>query len=132
MGITSTTDGAGITTVTVDFPPVNALPSAAWFELADTIVAQATAGNRSVEEITRAPKHPYTVGLMGSIPPLRARVPRLTQIDGVRPRPDAIPVGCPFNARCDKAGPRCRRELPPLVDVTGTKAACWLYSGGVN
>ena len=39
MGITSTTDGAGITTVTVDFPPVNALPSAAWFELADTIVA---------------------------------------------------------------------------------------------
>ncbi|MEE2058847.1 (7aS)-7a-methyl-1,5-dioxo-2,3,5,6,7,7a-hexahydro-1H-indene-carboxyl-CoA hydrolase [Rhodococcus artemisiae] len=39
MGITSTSDGAGITTVTVDFPPVNALPSAAWFELADAIVA---------------------------------------------------------------------------------------------
>lgn len=39
MGITSTTDGAGITTVTVDFPPVNALPSAAWFELADAVLA---------------------------------------------------------------------------------------------
>ncbi|MGV9744822.1 (7aS)-7a-methyl-1,5-dioxo-2,3,5,6,7,7a-hexahydro-1H-indene-carboxyl-CoA hydrolase [Rhodococcus zopfii] len=39
MGITSTSDGAGITTVTVDYPPVNAIPSAGWFELADTVLA---------------------------------------------------------------------------------------------
>jgi peptide/nickel transport system ATP-binding protein len=86
----------------------------------------------SVEEITRAPKHPYTSGLMGSIPPLQGRVPRLTQIDGAMPRPDAIPAGCPFNPRCAKAGPRCMSDLPPLVEIAGTKAACWLYSGGVN
>lgn len=64
----------------------------------------------AVEQVLHQPRHPYTQGLMGSIPSLGARVERLNQIDGSMPRLDAIPDGCAFNPRCKMAGPRCRRE----------------------
>ena len=85
-----------------------------------------------VADVIRSPRHPYTVGLMGSIPPLRARVKRLVQIDGSMPRPDSIPDGCAFNPRCGKVLPRCRTELPALVDVGSSKTACWLYAEGAE
>lgn len=58
-----------------------------------------------VEQVLHAPKHPYTQGLMASIPSLGVRVERLNQIDGAMPRLDAIPPGCAFNPRCGFAGP---------------------------
>ncbi|RMC33635.1 ABC transporter ATP-binding protein [Paracoccus alkanivorans] len=83
-----------------------------------------------VAQVTRDPQHPYTQGLMGSIPALGARVPRLEQIDGSMPRLNAIPPGCAFNPRCPQAGPRCRRERPELFTAGAEKAACWLLEGG--
>jgi peptide/nickel transport system ATP-binding protein len=85
-----------------------------------------------VDTVIRSPKHPYTAGLMGSIPPLQSRVARLAQIDGSMPRPDSMPTGCAFHPRCGRAGARCARELPALVATGTSQAACWLYSGGVN
>lgn len=84
-----------------------------------------------VAQVTRDPAHPYTRGLMGSIPALGARVERLAQIDGAMPRLNAIPPGCAFNPRCPSAGPRCRAERPDLVPAGGSRAACWLHDGGV-
>ena len=81
-----------------------------------------------VAEVIRAPKHPYTVGLMGSIPSLVGDRERLVQIDGTMPRLNAIPPGCAFHPRCDRAFDRCRRERPELLAVGATRAACWLHA----
>lgn len=83
-----------------------------------------------VEQVLHEPRHPYTQGLMVSIPSLGARVERLNQIDGAMPRLDAIPPGCAFNPRCGFAGPRCRRERPELATVGNGASACWLNAGG--
>ncbi len=82
-----------------------------------------------VAEVVRQPRHPYTKGLMGSIPSLRRDVEELTQIDGSMPRLNAIPTGCAFNPRCDHAGPRCRSDRPSLAEG---RVACWLEQGGVG
>lgn len=84
-----------------------------------------------VQTVLRAPRHPYTRGLIGAIPALRKRVDRLTQIDGSMPRLDAIPTGCAFNPRCPEAGPRCRVARPELTTTATGKVACWLNAGGV-
>jgi peptide/nickel transport system ATP-binding protein len=81
-----------------------------------------------VAEVVRHPAHPYTDGLMGSIPSLEHRTDRLRQIDGAMPRLNAIPPGCPFNPRCPRVFDRCRVERPDLLDAGGTRAACWLYA----
>jgi peptide/nickel transport system ATP-binding protein len=78
-----------------------------------------------VVEVIHRPAHPYTVGLMGSIPSVRHQRERLLQIDGTMPRLGAIPEGCAFHPRCPHAGERCRRELPVLARVETTEAACW-------
>ena len=79
-----------------------------------------------VATVIANPSHPYTRGLMGSIPALGARVPRLAQIDGSMPRLDAIPPGCAFNPRCPMAEARCRIERPDLTKVRNSQSACWL------
>ena len=79
-----------------------------------------------VAEVIHRPAHPYTVGLMGSIPSIVADRPRLMQIDGVMPRLNAIPAGCAFHPRCAIAIDRCRHDRPELLDVGATRAACWL------
>jgi peptide/nickel transport system ATP-binding protein len=81
-----------------------------------------------VHEVIHAPAHPYTVGLMGSIPAMREERERLLQIDGVMPRLNAIPEGCAFNPRCVHAFERCRVERPELLDAGATRAACWLHA----
>jgi peptide/nickel transport system ATP-binding protein len=78
-----------------------------------------------VADVIHRPAHPYTVGLMGSIPSISDERPRLAQIDGAMPRLDAIPPGCPFHPRCPVAFDRCARELPRLESVGATVAACW-------
>jgi peptide/nickel transport system ATP-binding protein len=81
-----------------------------------------------VRNVVDAPAHPYTVGLMGSIPPLNVDRERLLQIDGVMPRPGSIPTGCPFHPRCPQAFDRCPRERPDLLPAPATLAACWLHA----
>jgi peptide/nickel transport system ATP-binding protein len=81
-----------------------------------------------VVEVIKHPAHPYTEGLMGSIPSLEHRVERLRQIDGSMPRLNAIPPGCAFNPRCPKSFDRCRIERPELLDAGATRAACWLHA----
>ena len=85
-----------------------------------------------VREVVRAARHPYSQGLMGSIPPLDRRVERLQQIDGAMPRLTAIPQGCAYNPRCPQVFSRCAVERPELMDAGTTRAACWLYSGAVQ
>ena len=81
-----------------------------------------------VQSVIHAPAHPYTVGLMGSIPAMDEDRERLTQIDGSMPRLNAIPRGCAFNPRCPRAFDRCRVERPELMDAGATRAACWLHA----
>ncbi len=79
-----------------------------------------------VHDVIHTPAHPYTVGLMGSIPAMDEDRERLLQIDGAMPRLTAIPSGCAFNPRCTKAFDRCRAERPDLLPAGPTRAACWL------
>jgi len=79
-----------------------------------------------VRDVVQHPNHPYTEGLMGSIPSLETRVERLRQIDGSMPRLNAIPRGCAFNPRCTKVIARCTEERPALMPAGATDAACWV------
>jgi peptide/nickel transport system ATP-binding protein len=82
-----------------------------------------------VREVLQAPRHPYTRGLMGSIPKIGAalRGTRLAQIEGAMPRLTAIPAGCAFHPRCPQRLARCDAERPELLAADGTRVACWLY-----
>ena len=82
-----------------------------------------------VQAVIHEPQHPYTVGLMGSIPSIGQDVERLPQIEGSMPRLTAIPPGCAFNPRCPHAFDRCRVDRPDLMATKGaTRAACWLHA----
>ena len=84
-----------------------------------------------VREVIRAARHPYTTGLMGSIPKLGAGAgkhrSRLVQIEGAMPRLNAMPPGCAFHPRCEKCFERCKRERPEPRPVGTNLTACWLY-----
>ena len=79
-----------------------------------------------VHEVINRPAHPYTAGLMASIPDITQDREYLNQIDGAMPRLNAIPAGCAFNPRCPKVFDRCRVERPELMNAGATRAACWL------
>ena len=83
-----------------------------------------------VADVIHAPAHPYTAGLMGSIPAMDEDRERLLQIDGAMPRLTAIPAGCAFNPRCPQVFGRCRTERPDLLPAGATRAACWLRAPG--
>lgn len=80
-----------------------------------------------VQEVVRAAKHPYTHGLMGSIPHIGHHVDQLTQIEGSMPRLQEIPAGCPFNPRCDQVMDRCRSVRPDLQPTDKSRVACHLF-----
>ncbi|HLX24486.1 MAG TPA: ABC transporter ATP-binding protein [Usitatibacter sp.] len=80
-----------------------------------------------VQDVIHDPQHPYTAGLMASIPALGQDVERLAQIEGSMPRLNAIPAGCPFNPRCPRVFDRCRVERPDLMPAGKSRAACWLH-----
>jgi peptide/nickel transport system ATP-binding protein len=80
-----------------------------------------------VHEVINTPAHPYTSGLMASIPDMQIDRERLNQIDGAMPRLNAIPPGCAYNPRCPRAFARCTRERPDLLNAGATRAACWLH-----
>jgi len=81
-----------------------------------------------VRSIIHAPQHPYTAGLMRSIPRVGGTRMRLAQIDGTMPRLDAIPTGCAFHPRCPRRFERCDRERPELLAAGDRRTACWLYA----
>ncbi|MFZ8943011.1 MAG: oligopeptide/dipeptide ABC transporter ATP-binding protein, partial [Gemmobacter sp.] len=77
--------------------------------------------------------HPYTRGLMGSIPTLTQESDRLLQIPGAMPRLNAIPPGCAFNPRCAHAFDRCRSDRPDPIERPGRReVACWLHAPEVT
>ncbi|MFC7736014.1 ABC transporter ATP-binding protein [Roseomonas sp. GCM10028921] len=80
-----------------------------------------------VRSVVKAAAHPYSAGLMASIPPLSHRVDQLPQIDGAMPRLNAIPQGCAYNPRCPHVFDRCKVERPELLQAPETRAACWLF-----
>jgi peptide/nickel transport system ATP-binding protein len=81
-----------------------------------------------VAAVIHAPAHPYTAGLMGSIPAMDEDRPRLLQIDGAMPRLNAIPPGCAFHPRCPRAFEPCTHVRPELMAAGATRAACWLHA----
>ncbi|MFM1924539.1 MAG: Oligopeptide transport ATP-binding protein OppD [Pseudomonadota bacterium] len=85
-----------------------------------------------VHQVINHPAHPYTAGLMASIPDMESDREHLNQIDGAMPRLNAIPSGCAFNPRCPKTFERCLQERPELVTAGTNQVACWLHDGGVH
>jgi oligopeptide/dipeptide ABC transporter ATP-binding protein len=83
------------------------------------------------QRLLREPRHPYTRGLLGSIPELTAGAhDTLQAIPGRPPAPGAEVIGCPFAPRCPLAVDRCRSETPPLTEMApGDRVACWVATG---
>ena len=80
-----------------------------------------------VEQIIARPLHPYTKGLMDSIPIIGAGLRRLTQIEGAMPRLTDLPSGCAFHPRCPKAMAECLRIQPVAVEIDDSRVACLIY-----
>lgn len=81
-----------------------------------------------VRTIFRNAAHPYTIGLLNSVPRLGARRKRLVPIKGVVPDPTQMPEGCSFAPRCPHAHDRCKEE-PPVIEVEpGHTVSCWLHA----
>ncbi|HET7363099.1 MAG TPA: ABC transporter ATP-binding protein [Burkholderiales bacterium] len=99
-------------------------------ELADDVIvmyAGQVIERCSVERLFAEPQHPYTIGLLGSIPRLHLEQERLAAIQGFVPNAAALPSGCRFHPRCPFAVDKCRHEAPPLMEITPQhEAACWL------
>lgn len=83
----------------------------------------------AVGDIFESPKHPYTQGLLSSIPKLDEDVECLTTIEGTVPGPGQMPKGCRFAPRCPHATDECREKQPPVYQVGDSKVSCFLYKG---
>jgi oligopeptide transport system ATP-binding protein len=84
----------------------------------------------NVKDIYKRPRHPYTQGLLGSLPRLdEAPGTKLISIPGLPPDLIALPQGCPFAARCTYVMDQCLQEMPPLemADTEGHTVACWRW-----
>ncbi len=96
----------------------------------------------TVEELYYDPKHPYTVGLMSSIPRIGVDRDRLSTVPGTMPDPQSFPPGCRFHPRCPYAEEVCARIDPPVVDPetgadasdsnTRRGASCLAYTGDLD
>ena len=86
-----------------------------------------------VDELFANPLHPYTKGLLASIPSIDQKVDKLYMIDGMVPNLLHLPPGCAFAPRCPEARSKCLKAPPELVDIgPGRKVSCWLAEGGAN
>ena len=88
----------------------------------------------AANSLFRAPRHPYTLGLLSSFPPLHGPHRQMTGIPGSPPDLRALPRGCVFHPRCGYVMDRCRTQAPPLAPLPGQGgrlAACWLQEPGV-
>jgi peptide/nickel transport system ATP-binding protein len=103
-------------------------------ELADEIVvmyAGELVERASAQALYDTPRHPYSLGLLNSFPPMHGARTELTGIPGSPPDLTSLPTGCSFHPRCPYAMDRCVKESPSLVDLgdDGRSVACWLHSG---
>jgi len=103
-------------------------------ELADEIVvmyAGALVERATARELYETPRHPYTLGLLDSFPPMHGERTELSGIPGTPPDLSHLPTGCSFHPRCPFAFARCANETPPLIEIEGTgrSVACWLHVG---
>jgi peptide/nickel transport system ATP-binding protein len=113
--------GAAIMLITHDLGVVAEMADRVIVMYAGQIVEEAPVG-----VLFSRPEHPYTVGLLGSIPRLDKKRGRLPAIEGTVPSPMAMPPGCRFAPRCPFAEDRCRAEAPPLKPVGADHwARCW-------
>ncbi|RSK49229.1 ABC transporter ATP-binding protein [Bacillus canaveralius] len=81
-----------------------------------------------IKTIFKNPQHPYTIGLLNSIPRLEGEMDSLQPIEGNVPNIGEVTKGCPFFSRCTHADSRCLEENPPLVKTDkGHSVRCWLY-----
>jgi len=97
-------------------------------ELADDVAvmyAGRIVEHASVERLFAEPQHPYTVGLLGSIPRLHLEQERLAAIQGQVPGQQSLIAGCRFGPRCPFALERCRAEDQELKQIQNSQAACW-------
>lgn len=87
----------------------------------------------TLHDIFKRPTHPYTKGLLGSIPSLTKEVKRLSPIKGMMPDPTDLPPGCKFAPRCQFASDVCKRAVPPSYQVSAThQVRCILANGEVH
>ena len=82
----------------------------------------------TADDIFDDPRHPYTIGLMASVPQLDQDIKqKLVPIEGQPPDLSNLPSGCAFHPRCTYAIDRCRQEIPPLEPINEThEKACWI------
>jgi oligopeptide/dipeptide ABC transporter ATP-binding protein len=82
----------------------------------------------SVEELFNNPMHPYTQGLLNSLPGAKGKN-KLEPIYGAVPHPAYLPQGCTFHPRCKDVMPHCKQQQPEMISTKSTKhrTACWLY-----
>lgn len=87
----------------------------------------------SLEDVFENPKHPYTMGLFGSIPSLDEERTRLTPIKGLMPDPTNLPTGCKFNPRCPHMTELCSKQIPKDTEVSkGHLVKCLITEGLVK
>ena len=82
----------------------------------------------SVKELFADPLHPYTRGLLKTIPQITKRQERLEEIKGTVPHMSQVPPGCRFNDRCSERLPVCIEKTPPVTEIKGRSVRCWLYN----
>lgn len=109
--------GTAVLMITHDFGVVSSMCDTVSVMYAGRVVEQGTAA-----QLLQTPKHPYTEGLIGSLPTRRNWTGtddrrRLTQIPGIPPDPTQLPTGCPFAPRCKEATDECRSVLPAAISL---------------
>jgi peptide/nickel transport system ATP-binding protein len=112
--------GTAMIWISHDLAVVSSLADRVAVMYAGTIVEQGRAS-----DVIRAPLHPYTKGLLGSVPSANARGARLAQITGMTPSLINLPPGCRFRARCQRAGEECLAEPAITEPIAGRQVRCW-------
>ena len=115
--------GAAVIMITHDMGVIAEVADDVIVMYAGKIVEHATA-----DDLFQNPMHPYTQGLLSSIPKLNRADEQLVGIRGMVPKATRMPIGCAFNPRCDYATDLCRAEEPKSVDIDGRIIACWKYN----
>ena len=114
--------GTAVLLITHDFGVVEELCEDVVVMYGGRVMEQGT-----VAQVTAAPLHPYTRGLLACVPSREKRGGPLAAIDGSVPSPLAMPPGCPFQPRCPRAMPQCAADPGRREQPDGRRVACWLY-----
>ena len=117
--------GTAVMLITHDMGVVSEMADWVAVMYAGHLVEYTTAG-----ELFTNPKHPYSIGLINSIPSMDGAVEKLYAIPGSVPMLNELPTGCPFNPRCPYAKDVCRTKCPHVSPLSGDEnhtVACWMF-----